>query len=172
MISSVDAIGSYGSVKEMITVHSVTSLALRGDPSRVHSWFPGYGIFFSWFSKIHVDWLSSFFLLQIYMDDCTVCCLRVQHRLAIQSWQEEPASKIFLGDTHLENYWWYAVRTGLIRSSIYDFRDSELQQTICFFPLFIARCNLTAFTFYKYEGKSFQQKKVGSQKGRVVKKPC
>ncbi|RLM93822.1 uncharacterized protein C2845_PM08G25200 [Panicum miliaceum] len=42
MISSVDAIGSYSSVKEMITVHSVTSLALRGDPSKVHSWFPGY----------------------------------------------------------------------------------------------------------------------------------
>ena len=73
MISSVDAIGSYGSVKEMITVHSVTSLALRGDPSRVHSWFPGYGIFFSWFSKIHVDWLSSFFFCCRYIWTIALC---------------------------------------------------------------------------------------------------
>ncbi|RLN21955.1 hypothetical protein C2845_PM07G22660 [Panicum miliaceum] len=42
MMSSVDAIVSYSSVKEMITVHSVTSLALRGDPSKIYTWFPGY----------------------------------------------------------------------------------------------------------------------------------
>ncbi|KAG2600624.1 hypothetical protein PVAP13_5KG546200 [Panicum virgatum] len=53
MISSVDAIGSYGSVKEMITVHSVTSLALRGDPSRVHSWFPGLAKFFFFVADIY-----------------------------------------------------------------------------------------------------------------------
>lgn len=86
MISSVDAIGSYNSVKEMITVHSVTSLALRGDPSKVHSWFPGYNIFFQLvFQNSRTLAKFFFFGLQIYMDDCTVCCLRVQHRLAVQS---------------------------------------------------------------------------------------
>ncbi|KAG2591555.1 hypothetical protein PVAP13_5NG491400 [Panicum virgatum] len=51
MISSSDAIGSYSSVKELITVHSVTNLALRGDPSKIHSWFPGYNIFSAGFPK-------------------------------------------------------------------------------------------------------------------------
>ncbi|XP_066309629.1 uncharacterized protein [Miscanthus floridulus] len=32
----------HSSVKEIITVYSATGLALRGDPSKTHSWFPGY----------------------------------------------------------------------------------------------------------------------------------
>ncbi|CAD6229858.1 unnamed protein product [Miscanthus lutarioriparius] len=32
----------HSSVKEIITVYSATGLALRGDPSKTHSWFPEY----------------------------------------------------------------------------------------------------------------------------------
>ncbi|CAL4947487.1 unnamed protein product [Urochloa decumbens] len=42
ILSSADAIGSHSFVKEMITVHSATGLGLRGDPSKIYSWFPGY----------------------------------------------------------------------------------------------------------------------------------
>ncbi|CAO2171417.1 unnamed protein product [Urochloa humidicola] len=42
MLFSADAIGSHSFVKDMITVHTATGLGLRGDPSKVYSWFPGY----------------------------------------------------------------------------------------------------------------------------------
>ncbi|RCV27306.1 hypothetical protein SETIT_5G314400v2 [Setaria italica] len=41
MLSSANAIGSL-SFKEMITVHNATGLGLRGEPSKIYSWFPGY----------------------------------------------------------------------------------------------------------------------------------
>ncbi|KAJ1285351.1 hypothetical protein BS78_03G272800 [Paspalum vaginatum] len=46
MASSDRAIGSHSKphsfVKEIITVHSASGLALHGGPSKTHSWFPGY----------------------------------------------------------------------------------------------------------------------------------
>ncbi|KAL6614538.1 hypothetical protein ACP70R_036808 [Stipagrostis hirtigluma subsp. patula] len=46
MVSSDGPIGTYikprDCVKEIITVYNATGLALRGDPSKAYSWFPGY----------------------------------------------------------------------------------------------------------------------------------
>jgi len=99
---------------------------------------------------------------RIHMDDCTVCCLRVQHRLAVQSWQEEPASKIFLGDTHLPNFWWYAIKTGLIRSDqiIHDWLSWQwLAATQVLLPSLHCKMQFALLLPTNTKGKSFQQKK-------------
>lgn len=46
--SSVDPCGAhvmpllYNGAQEVITVHNTSGLALHGNPSNAHSWFPGY----------------------------------------------------------------------------------------------------------------------------------
>jgi cereblon len=50
-MSSDDPVGAYvkpyDSAQEVITLHNASGLALHGNPSRDHSWFPGYGLYFS-----------------------------------------------------------------------------------------------------------------------------
>ena len=50
-MSSDDPVGAYvkpyDSAQEVITVHNASGLALQGNPSEAHSWFPGYDLYFS-----------------------------------------------------------------------------------------------------------------------------
>jgi hypothetical protein len=110
---------------EVITVHNASGLALHGNPSKDHSWFSGYDLLFSatnlnWQSQQATSIVAHIVFtptqrkkfLQIYVDNCIVCCLWVKHWLAIQGRQEDSSSEILLGDTQFPNFRWYTISTG------------------------------------------------------------
>jgi hypothetical protein len=96
---------------EIIIVYNVTSLALRGDPAKSYSCFPGYdhcasdSCYLVYLIDLERQLQYGYLILllhtvQIHMDNCIMLFLRIQYRVAVQNRQEESVSEILLGDTH------------------------------------------------------------------------